>query len=125
MLGLRGLKSGVGHISSWPQDSSKIQKIGHFGAKNLPKPIANISVRFERKKIWPKKHFSKNPKISASEAPGPAKRGLPDFVLGPATPLVQFLSKSDLGRRECSVLLTCNDSFSLNKYTHIKEELYN
>ena len=71
MLGLRGLKSGVGHISSWPQDSSKIQKIGHFGAKNLPKPIANISVRFERKKIWPKKHFSKNPKISASEAPGP------------------------------------------------------
>ena len=37
MLGLRRPKSGVGYISPEPQDSSKIQKTGHFGAKILPK----------------------------------------------------------------------------------------
>ena len=33
-LGLRRPKSVVGHISPEPQNSSKIQKTGHFGAKN-------------------------------------------------------------------------------------------
>ena len=36
-VGLRRPKSVVGHISPEPQDSSKIRKAGHFGAKNLPK----------------------------------------------------------------------------------------
>ena len=36
-LGLQRPKSVVGHISPEPQDSSKIRKTGHFGAKNLPK----------------------------------------------------------------------------------------
>ena len=37
MLGQRRPKSGVGYILPEPQDSSKNQKTGHFGAKNLPK----------------------------------------------------------------------------------------
>ena len=36
-IGPRGPKSVIGHISPEPQDSSKIRKTGHFGAKNLPK----------------------------------------------------------------------------------------
>ena len=36
-LGLHRPKSVVGHISPEPQDSSKIRKTGHLGAKNLPK----------------------------------------------------------------------------------------
>ena len=36
-LGLHRPKSVVGHISPEPQDSSKIRKTGHFGAKNLSK----------------------------------------------------------------------------------------
>ena len=36
-IGLQRPKSAVGRISPEPQDSSKIRKAGHFGAKNLPK----------------------------------------------------------------------------------------
>ena len=49
-------------------------------------------------------------------APGPAaraewaKRGSPNFVLGPGAPLVRVSSKSDSGRRQCSALLRCNHS---------------
>ena len=38
--GLRRLKSVAGHISPEPQDSSKIRKTGHYGAKNLLKTLS-------------------------------------------------------------------------------------
>ena len=94
----------------------KFESLDISGLKTYQKPIANISVRFEMNKIWPKNGFFEIPKMAVLAAPGPAvragwaKRGSPNFVLGPAAPLVRVSSKSDSGRRQCSVLLTCNHS---------------
>ena len=72
----------------------KFERLDILGPKTYQKPIANISVWFEMNKIWPKNGFFEIPKMAVLAAPGPAiragwaKRGSPDFVLGPAAPLV-------------------------------------
>ena len=87
------------------QIAPKFERLDILGLKTYQKPIATTSVQFEMKTIWPKNGFFEIPKMAVLAAPGPAvwagwaKRGSPDFVLGPAAPLVQVSSKSDSGRR--------------------------
>ena len=94
----------------------KFERLDILGLKLYQKPITNISVGFEIKKIGPKNGFFRSQKMATLAAPGPAesadwaKRGSPNFVLGPGAPLVQVSSKSDSGRRQCSALLRCNHS---------------
>ena len=98
------------------QIAPKFERLDILGLKTYQKPIATTSVRFEMKTIWPKNGFFEIPKMAVLAAPGPAvragwaKRGSPAFVLGPSASLVRVSSKSDSGRRQCSVLLTCNHS---------------
>ena len=83
----------------------KFERLDISGLKTYQKPIATTSVRFEMKTIWPKNGFFEIQKMAVLAAPGPAvragwaERGSPDFVLGPAAPLVQVSSKLDSGRR--------------------------
>ena len=80
------------------------ERLDISGLKTYQKPIANISLGFGTKKIWPRNRILQSPKMAALGAPGPAgsaewaKRGSPNFVLGPDAPLVRVSSKSDSGR---------------------------
>ena len=94
----------------------KCESLDISGLKTYQKPIANISLGFERKKIRPKNRIFQSPKMATLEAPGPAEsaewaeRGSPNFVLGPDAPLVRVSSKSESSRGQCSVHLSCNHS---------------
>ena len=48
----------------------KFQRLDISGMKTTKKPIVNISLRFERKKIWPKNGFFWGSKLPPREAPG-------------------------------------------------------
>ena len=54
----------------------KFQRLDISGMKTTKKPIANISLRFERKKIWPKNGFFLGSKLPPREAPGHPPMGL-------------------------------------------------
>ena len=70
------------------------ERLDISGLKTYQKPIATTSVRFEMKTIWPKNGFFDIPKMAVLAAPGPAaraewaKRGSPNFILGPGATLV-------------------------------------
>ena len=64
----------------------KLERLDISGPKTYQKAIANISVRFEIKKIWPKNGFFERPKMAVLAAPGSAarakwaKRGSPNYT---------------------------------------------
>ena len=51
--------------------AQKFQRLGISGLKSYEKAIANISLRFERKKIWPKNRFFGRSKLATFEAHRP------------------------------------------------------
>ena len=69
--------------------AQKFQRLDISGMKTTKKPIANISLRFERKKNWPKNGFFRGSKLPPREAlghppmgPDGEKRGF-KFGFGP------------------------------------------
>ena len=86
--------------------AQKSERLDISGPKTYQKPIANISVRFERKKIWLKNDIFLRPKMATLEAPGhhvwarTVERGVSNLVLGPGDRLQRFLSESESGPRQ-------------------------
>ena len=127
-VGPWGPKSVIGHISPEPQDSSKIWKTGHLGAKNLPKTHSKHFCRGWEKKNIAKKPFFKKPKNGRFGGPwagrtgrmgqkgvakfcfGPRRTSGASFVkigLGPPTVLrpsyVQSLLRAQAPRHVCNI----------------------
>merc|ERR1712020_717057 len=84
-----GPKSVIGCISPEPQDSSKIRKTGHFGAKNLPKTHRKHICTLREKGNISKKPFFKKPKNGrfggpwAGQTGRMGRKGVAKFRFGP------------------------------------------
>ena len=100
----------AGRILPEPQDSSKISKAGHFGAKNLWKTHSkHFPTVWEKKNLAEKRIFGgvkKGPFLASFEARRPllwawmAERGVSNLVLAQNERLDQVSSKSESGRRQ-------------------------
>ena len=95
----------------------KFQRLDISGMKTTKKPIANISLRFERKKNLAKNWFLGGSKMPPLGGPGALwtwawilKRGVSNLVLAQNERLERVSSKSGSGRRQWCLLLRCNHS---------------
>ena len=84
----------------------KFERLDISGMKTTKKPIASISLQFERKKIGRKTAFSEGQNCPLGRPLGTplwarmAKRGVSNLVLAQNERLEQILSKSESGRRQ-------------------------